>query len=129
MRPSRDDLTPFLDFLLLTLIALLAITAQRLDVETIPIDEPEVAGGTDSETPLGEAMVVELDADGRHFLDGRRVELDRLVDELRSDRRVVLLRADRRASTGASLDTLSRLREVAEDVVMQVEEKRKERDR
>lgn len=123
MRLNRDDLTPFLDFLLLTLIALLAITAQKLDVETIELEEPEVSGGVETEVPLGEALVLELDADGKLFVEGDETALDAVVARLETDRRRVLLRIDGKTPSQALLEHVSVLREVAEAVNVQVEQR------
>ena len=121
MRPSRDDITPFLDFLLLTLLALLAITAQRLDVETLELEEPQVSGGTDDGVALGEALVLELDAAGDLYIQGKATTTSAVVDQLTKDRRTVLLRVDRNTPSAATLEHVSVFREVAEGVRIQVE--------
>ena len=122
-RRTREDVMPFLDFLLLTLLALVAIASQRLDVESIPVEPPRVGGGVESHVH-DQPRVLELDAEGRLFENGRPTTIDAALTRVRAEPGEVLLRVDARTPSEATLDHVGRLREVTEAVHVQVERKR-----
>lgn len=83
-RPKAEfDLTPMID-LLLSLIIFFMLTAQFARTTLTPIDLPQEAGET-AVRKSEHAIIVDLDQDGRLSIHNRRLPLEAVVAQVKSE--------------------------------------------
>jgi biopolymer transport protein ExbD len=93
---SEINMTPFVDIILVVLIIFMA-TATFIVEGKIPISLPEAKTGEKSKH-LERKIVITIKADGTYYLNGNKVNLSEIKEQLKklkTDKSFVILRSDK----------------------------------
>lgn len=105
--PTLLDMTPLVDVVFQLLIFFLLTSTYVKDSQSssasVPVELPESSLSSEQAPP--KALVVSIDAEGRHYLDGEQMSFERLSVELERLARaepnaILLVRGDQRVPYG-----------------------------